>query len=98
LGPVGENFRTFSFQDPGKDEGPAPESLVFPTHDSREYADTPTDFRDAVKALDLNKGITDPRQKVVFHTLRHSYASWLAEAGTDIYSVKALLGHGRLSP
>jgi integrase len=70
-----------------------PESLVFSTFDGREYTDTPTTFREAVDALGFNKGITDPRQKVVFHTLRHSYASWLAEAGTDIYTIGKLLGH-----
>jgi integrase len=70
-----------------------PESLVFPTHDGREYSSTPTDFRDAVKAMGFNDGINDRRQKVVFHTLRHSHASWLAEAGTDIYTIGKLLGH-----
>ncbi len=74
-----------------------PESLVFATFDGREYADTPTTFRDAVEAMNFNRGITDQRQKVVFHTLRHSYASWLVEAGTDIYSVKELLGHGTIA-
>jgi integrase len=50
-------------------------------------------FGDAVEAMGFNQGITDQRQKVVFHTLRHSYASWLAEAGTDIYTIGKLLGH-----
>ena len=67
--------------------------MVFPTFDGREYADTPTTFRDAVEAMGFNQGITDQRQKVVFHTLRHSYASWLAEAGTDIYTIGKLFGH-----
>jgi integrase len=76
-----------------KREKENPEDLVFSTFDGREYTDTPTTFRDAVKELKFNEGITDQRQKVVFHTLRHSYASWLAEAGTDIYTIGKLLGH-----
>jgi site-specific recombinase XerD len=77
----------------GRKQGePMPEELVFPTGDGHEYADTPTTFRDAVETMGFNEGIIDQRQKVVFHTLRHSYASWLAEAGTDIYTIGKLLG------
>ena len=70
-----------------------PEELVFPKENGEKYLDTPTTFREAVVALGLNQGVTDHRQKVVFHTLRHTYASWLAEAGTDIYAIGKLLGH-----
>ena len=32
----------------------------------------------------------------VFHTLRHSYATWLAEAGVPVRSIMALCGHKRV--
>jgi integrase len=53
-------------------------------------------FRKTVKQLGLNNGATDRRDKVVFHTLRHTFASWLVEAGTDLYTVKELMGHSSI--
>lgn len=50
-------------------------------------------FERAVKEIGLNDGITDPRQKVCYHSLRHTYASHLVESGVDLYIVQKLLGH-----
>lgn len=41
----------------------------------------------------FNKGITDPRHKVTFHCLRHSFASHLAMKGWPLSIIRDLLGH-----
>ena len=53
-------------------------------------------FRQAVANSGLNEGVTDRRQKVVFHTLRHTFASWLIQTGTPITVVSQILGHSSL--
>lgn len=72
--------------------------LVFPPYAGGQYRTNLSHmFGRLVNELGLNDGITDPRHKVVFHTLRHTFASWLALAGTDIYRIKSLMRHKTLT-
>jgi len=70
-----------------------PGDYVFTRGGDEPLKDTPREFFEVVAGLGLNNGITDRRQKVCFHTCRHSFASWHVTAGTDLYTVKELLGH-----
>jgi len=54
-------------------------------------------FERAVDKLGFNKTVEDRRQKVVFHTLRHTFGSWLAIQGTPILTIKELMGHKTLA-
>jgi len=67
--------------------------LVFPDRKGNVQTKISHSFYRTVADLKLNECVSDPRDKVVFHTLRHSYASRLVQAGVDLYPVQRLLGH-----
>jgi integrase len=73
-----------------KDNGP--NELIFKRGDD-PYLEIPKVFKRVVDNLGFNSGITDRRQKLVFHSCRHSFASWHAAAGTDLHILQKLLGH-----
>lgn len=50
-------------------------------------------FSEIVNSLGFNTGVTDDSQKVVFHTLRHTFCSWLAMADVSLVKIGALVGH-----
>lgn len=87
-------------------------ALVFPARGGGVMAQVSKVFFRAVEAVGLNDTgegiirpdgtvervkIRDARQRVVFHTLRHTYASWLARGGQGQLVIADRLGHRSLS-
>lgn len=72
-------------------------SLIFKDANGQQIISVSHRFRKIVEDLGFNKGVTDPRQKVNFHTLRHTFASWLAIQGETLQTIADLLGHKDLS-
>lgn len=54
-------------------------------------------FDKAIQRLGFNAGVKDRRDRVVFHSLRHTFASWHVMNGTDLYVIKELLGHSTIT-
>jgi integrase len=76
-------------------EGP-PSALLFPSTTGGRSAQASMSFKRAVTELGYNDGVEDDRHKVVFHTLRHTYASWLAIEGVPLYTISKLMGHSTI--
>ncbi|WP_415519640.1 MAG: tyrosine-type recombinase/integrase [Desulfovibrio aminophilus] len=72
-------------------------ALVFPGKDGEPRHQMSSTYANVVKKLGFNEGVTDNRDKVTFHTLRHTFASWLAMNNTPILAIKELLGHETLA-
>jgi len=76
---------------PGK-----PDELVFQSRTGGKIQGVSKTFFRVAQEL-FNKGVTDRRQRVSFHTLRHTYASWLALQGTPILTIQRLMRHQNIA-
>ena len=73
-----------------------PDELVFKGYGGKKITEISNSFKRAVDKLKMNDGITDRRQKIVFHSLRHTYASRLVLSGVSLYTVQKLMRHSNL--
>ena len=74
-----------------------PTDLVFKNRKGKRINEISNACGRAIEDLGFNKGIEDRRLKVTFHTLRHTYASWMVQNGESLYTVKELMGHSTLA-
>ena len=70
--------------------------LIFKSINGDKITRVSDAFERAVKKLKFNDGIKDRRLRVVFHTLRHTFASWHAKVNKNPFISKQLTGHSTL--
>ncbi len=54
-------------------------------------------FAKFIEETGLNASVTGIEQKIVFHTLRHTFCSWLAIEGVPLFTIAKLAGHKTIS-
>lgn len=88
-----ENLHSNDTEEPSDNSN----SYIFTDKDGNKINEVSNAFNRIVNDLGFNDGVTDSRQRVVFHTLRHTFASWLAIQGTPLYTIAKLMGHKSIS-
>ena len=78
----------FNEMEPGK-----PAELVFANTKGGIQTQVPSAFKRAVIDAKLNEGVENPKLRASFHSLRHTCASRMVQAGVDLYRVQRILGH-----
>ena len=77
--------------------GQAKSDYIFPSRGGGLRRWVPDTFERTVAELGLNDGVTDARDRVVFHTLRHTFASHLVMQGKPLSIVAELMGHSTIA-
>ena len=85
------------FPGPGRGWNSSGISFQQALHDSR-HPMTKASAWSAINSAKHESGLMKHHEKICIHTLRHSYATHMLEAGTSVRQVAAYLGHTTLKP
>lgn len=71
-----------------------PNEYLFQTYAKEKHSKIPITYQNVANRL-FNKDLenNDSKNRVVFHTLRHTFASWLALDDVPIFTIQKLMGH-----
>ncbi len=72
---------------------PSKDDLIFIGYQGKKHVVISNTFTKCVNIIGLNDNVTDRKEKIVFHSLRHTFASWLAKKGVPAYNIMKLMGH-----
>ena len=70
-----------------------PNELIFPDSKGNRQTSVSNTFNRAVETVGLNNDRLDRYDKIVFHSLRHTFGTWLASQGTPLVIIKELMRH-----
>ncbi len=73
--------------------------LVFSCRTGKPQRMLSRTFARTVEELGFNDGVNDSdrKQKITFHSCRHTCASWLVMVGVPLYTVQKILGHSTIA-
>lgn len=91
------NDTAFSLLKRLKDEHPTGRGLFFTNAKGKGITEVSDTVQRVVDGLGFNDGINDSRDKLTFHSWRHTYATWLLDRGVDVYTISQLLRHSSLA-
>ena len=76
-----------------RDTGQDSTEYVFTNRNGEKFKSISNAFNRVVDDCGFNEGVTDRRNRITFHTLRHTFASWHVQNGTPLYTLRDLMGH-----